>query len=63
MKIICLQHSYWCGTKPEDYVPEDKTISIGQVPELFEEDPTHLRPGIQIRNLRKVRMIHFNLLL
>ncbi|XP_052767410.1 phospholipid-transporting ATPase ABCA3-like isoform X2 [Mya arenaria] len=45
--------SYWCGTKPDDYVTDDKNISIGQISEFFEKDPSGLRAGIQIRNLRK----------
>lgn len=51
---VHLQSTYWCGTKPSDDVPEDKRISIGQIPEYFETEPEGLRAGIQIRNLRKV---------
>ena len=48
------QKSYWCGTVPDEFVPHDKNISIGQNPEFFEPDPKGIRPGIQIRNLKKV---------
>ncbi|XP_053391292.1 phospholipid-transporting ATPase ABCA3-like [Mercenaria mercenaria] len=48
-----LTSSYWCGTVPDEHVPEDKNISMGQVPEFFEADPIGIRAGIQIRNLRK----------
>ena len=48
------QKSYWCGTIPDEFVPEDKNISMGQDPKFFEADPKGIRPGIKIRNLRKV---------
>ncbi|XP_048758710.2 phospholipid-transporting ATPase ABCA3-like isoform X2 [Ostrea edulis] len=46
--------SYWCGTAATDDVPDDKRISIGQNPDFFETDPVGIRPGVQIRNLKKV---------
>ncbi|KAH3872038.1 phospholipid-transporting ATPase ABCA3-like isoform X2 [Dreissena polymorpha] len=45
--------SYWCGTNSDEFVPEDRGISIGQEPEYFEADPEGKKAGIAIRNLRK----------
>lgn len=43
--------SYWCGTVASDYVIDDSMSS--NTSQYFEQDPIGLRPGIQIRNLRK----------
>ncbi|ESO83918.1 hypothetical protein LOTGIDRAFT_229502 [Lottia gigantea] len=46
--------SYWCGNQLTEASVDDKSLSIGQIPEFFENDPVGIKPGIQIRNLRKV---------
>lgn len=64
-----MQKSYWCGmhqvTDSEDgdddchSLETDPLLGGGQGPpstglEFFDRDPCDLRPGVQIRNLRKV---------
>ncbi|XP_069124776.1 phospholipid-transporting ATPase ABCA3-like [Argopecten irradians] len=48
-----LTGTYWCGTSAVEDIPDDKRICIGQDPDYFEPDPSGIRAGIRIRNLRK----------
>ena len=50
--LFSFQKSYWCGgTKIHDGDVEMDTPPGG---EFFEEPPTNVKPGIRIRNLKKV---------
>ncbi|CAC5380658.1 ABCA3 [Mytilus coruscus] len=46
--------SYWCGTVASDVMEGDENFLNTRSSEYFEQDPIRLRPGIQIRNLKKV---------
>ncbi|XP_071130810.1 phospholipid-transporting ATPase ABCA3-like isoform X2 [Mytilus edulis] len=46
--------SYWFGTVASDEMEGDENYLNTRSSEYFEQDPTRLRPGIQIRNLKKV---------
>ncbi|CAG0896162.1 unnamed protein product [Darwinula stevensoni] len=46
------QKSYWLGIKEKPI--EEATSALRARPDLFEEDPRHLKPGIRIINLSKI---------
>ena len=54
------QKSYWCGgSKVHEIEVEADAPPVG---EFFEEPPTNVKPGIRIKNLKKVSDYMFTVL-
>lgn len=45
--------SYWCGSRPGSEDDKGSEDDQSQLQEYFEDEPSSLKPGIVIRNLRK----------